>query len=852
MNYTIICGNIRVQLLSADVIRIEYSEKQNFCDGDTFLIPGRSRMKGFDRYRTEETEAGVEIFFDSFILEVFGQADSLEGVRLTDQAGEILYQGERGRNSGELPPLGDTPRVFALYDTPRILVPEGGYAWRGDVPDDGYEIEEDAQDVYLLLCREDARKLRRLYVELTGRNELVRLAVLGAWDSRFYEYSEESAKAMIDEFIRRDIPLDNLVLDTDWRAASERGIGYEINTGLFPDMKRFLDYAHSKNVEIMFNDHPEPVEGAASLLDGREVKYREEKLRSLLALGLDTWWYDRNWITSLISPTEGLKAETWGLAIFHDVTENFYREQAGEEQPVRPVIMGNVNNIVNGIYRGILDSASHRYSIQWTGDNCCDRESIANEIGNILRAGNNAVGYPNFDCGGHLGNPDKELYLRWIQCGSLSPVFRPHCTKGLERYREPWEYGDPEIVEIARRYYKLRYRLLPVLYRSAYENYENGAPLCRALGWNYPEDEKALAVDDAFMLGINLLVAPVYGGRFEKLPQEWYAAPVRAAYYDGTGFEGEPIWEESYDSLNLCFDRVSPGGGVPVYEYSAVFETCLVCEEDVDLIVEANDGLRVKIDGVQTYEAFFGHSALLQNAGVLTGGKPHQVRIEYCQYDQSACVSLWYRRRTGELSGRGVYLPEGEWMNLFDGARYAGGAEYQVTCSRDTMPFFVRLGGVIPLAEEAQTTAEQKWDRLTFDFYPSREAGDRDYLYEDDTRTTAYKAGEYRKTPYEAGYHAGSGTFFLRVGKAEGTFRGEKCFSSRTVAVRFHLLPEAERVRRVLINGLEIPFTVLKREDGAFPLKGNAAAADSDVLLAETVGNVEAETRIEFVLETEE
>lgn len=852
MNYTIICGNIRVQLLSADVIRIEYSEKQDFCDGDTFLIPGRSQMKGFDRYRTEETEAGVEIFFDGLKLEVSGRAASLDGVRLSDRAGEILYRGERGRNSGELPPLGDTPRVFALYDTPRILAPEGGYAWRGDVPDDGYEIEEDAQDVYLLLCREDARKLRRLYVELTGRNELVRLAVLGAWDSRFYEYSEESAKAMIDEFISRDIPLDNLVLDTDWRAASERGIGYDVNTELFPDMKRFLDYAHSKNVEIMFNDHPEPVEGASSLLDGREVKYREEKLRSLLALGLDTWWYDRNWITSLISPTEGLKAETWGLAVFHDVTENFYREQAGEEQPVRPVIMGNVNNIVNGIYREILVSASHRYSIQWTGDNCCDRESIANEIGNILRAGNNAVGYPNFDCGGHLGNPDKELYLRWIQCGALSPVFRPHCTKGLERYREPWEYGDSDIVEIARRYYKLRYRLLPVLYRSAYENYENGAPLCRAPGWNYPEDEKALAVDDAFMLGTNLLAAPVCGGRFEKLPAEWYVAPVRAAYYDGTKFEGKPVWEESYDSLNLYFDRVSPGGGVSVYEYSAVFETCLLCGEDVDLIVEANDGLRVKIDGVQTCEAFFGHSALLQNAGVLTGGKCHQVRIEYCQYDQAACVSLWYRRRTGDLSGRSVYLPEGEWMNLFDGACHEGGAVCHAACSRETMPLFVRLGGVIPLAEEAQTTAEQKWDRLTFDYYPSREARDRDYLYEDDTRTTAYRTGEYRKTPYEAGYDAGAGSFFLKVGRAQGTFRGEKCFSGRTVAVRFHLLPGAERVRQVLVNGRETPFTVLKREAGAFPLKGNAAAADSDVLLAETTGSVDLEIGIEFVLETEE
>jgi alpha-glucosidase (family GH31 glycosyl hydrolase) len=848
MEHTIICGNMRVQMLSADIIRIEYDENKEFCDENTFFVPCRSRMEGFDDYTIDEEEGEIRISFDGLELYLSRQASSLAGIRLTDQEDKILYEGKRGRNSGELPPLCDTPQVFALYDTPRILVPEGGYAWRGDVPNDGYRIKEDVQDVYLLLCRKDAQKLRRLYVELTGRNEMVRLAVLGAWDSRFYEYSEDSAKSMIDEFIRRDIPLDNLVLDTDWRAASERGIGYDINTGLFPDMKRFLDYAHGKNVEIMFNDHPEPVEGAESVLDGREVNYREEKLQSLLALGLDTWWYDRNWITSLISPTKELKAETWGLAIFHDVTENFYKKKAGGDSPVRPVIMGNVNNIVNGIYREIMDSASHRYSIQWTGDNCCDRESIGNEILNILKAGNNAIGYPNFDCGGHLGNPDRELYLRWIQCGALSPVFRPHCTKGLERYREPWEYGDPEVVEIARRYYKLRYRLLPVLYKSARENYESGVPICRALGWNYPQDEKALAVEDAFMLGGNLLAAPVYGGRFERLPKEWYKGPVQAVYYNGTRFEGEPLWEKTYDSLNLYFDRISPGGDVPVYEYCAVFETCLLCEEDVDLIVEANDGLRVKIDAVQTYEAFFGHSALLQNAGILTGGKCHQIRIEYCQYDQVSCVSLWYRRRMGDLSGRRVYLPEGEWMNLFDGTIHAGAEVCRTVCDYDTMPLFARLGGVIPLAEDAQTTKEQQWDWLTLDFYPSRKAGDKDYLYEDDGRTTAYKDGEYRKTPVEAGYDAESGRFYVTVGSAEGEFKGDKCFFQRTIAVRFHLLPGAENVRQVLVNGVETPFTRLQKDERAFPLKGNSAAADSDVILVESMNSVSRETRVEFVL----
>lgn len=109
MDHTIICGNIRVQLLSADIVRIEYSEKQDFCDGDTFFIPCRSQMKGVEHYSREETEEGIEISFDDWKLYVSGRATSLVGVRLTDQEGKVVYAGTRGRNSRELPPLSDTP-----------------------------------------------------------------------------------------------------------------------------------------------------------------------------------------------------------------------------------------------------------------------------------------------------------------------------------------------------------------------------------------------------------------------------------------------------------------------------------------------------------------------------------------------------------------------------------------------------------------------------------------------------------------------------------------------------------------------------------------------------------------------
>ena len=301
----IICGNIRVQLLSENTVRIEYGKNGAFCDENTFFIPNRAAFTGGVSHMRE----GNVIRFGEYELYLPENAQSLAGVRL-EKNGETVYMYEKLANSGELPALGNTPEAFALSDTPRIIVPEGGYSAqrKGE-----YTVEENVEDIYLLLCGGDAKKLRKLYVELTGKCELVRLSTLGGWNSKYYAYSEEEAKQLILDYEAHNIPLDNMVLDTDWRAASDRGIGYDVDTKLFPDMKRFMDFAHEHGVEIMFNDHPEPVDGAESVFSPEEIAYREEKLLQVMETGLDTWWYDRNWHTKLKSPSKGVNHETLGL-----------------------------------------------------------------------------------------------------------------------------------------------------------------------------------------------------------------------------------------------------------------------------------------------------------------------------------------------------------------------------------------------------------------------------------------------------------------------------------------------------------------------------------------------------------
>ena len=166
--------------------------------------------------------------------------------------------------------------------------------------------------------------------EITVKNGEVYLNTKGKKESnsKYFKYDEASAKKVILDYEKYGVPLDNMVLDTDWRAASDRGIGYDVDTSLFPDLKRFTDFAHSRGVQIVFNDHPEPLEGAESVFSPEEIAFREEKLQDILALGLDMWWYDRNWSTKLKSPTAGVKAETLGMYLFSQITDHFYRKKA--------------------------------------------------------------------------------------------------------------------------------------------------------------------------------------------------------------------------------------------------------------------------------------------------------------------------------------------------------------------------------------------------------------------------------------------------------------------------------------------------------------------------------------------
>lgn len=172
-------------------------------------------------------------------------------------------------------------------------------------------------------------------------------------------------------------------------------------------------------------------------------------------------------------------------------------------------------------------AGSQRYPVHWGGDPGCTFEDMAASLRGALGWILSGAAFASFDMGGFFGiptltdPPSPELYIRWSQMGLLFSHARAH---GHTAPREPWAYGEPALT-IFRRYAQFRYRLLPYLCAAARRAAE-GVPLVRPLVYDHPSDRTTYHVDDEYLLGPDLLVAPMFvprGRRDVYLPAgSWY------------------------------------------------------------------------------------------------------------------------------------------------------------------------------------------------------------------------------------------------------------------------------------------------------------------------------------------
>lgn len=826
----IVIGKVRVQLLSESLLRLEVKGSEGFEDRTTFHVVDRD-WPG-TAFTTETNSDETVIRTRDYVVRVPNDADSLDGVRVQTPEGRRLYTYDAElENSKWLPGPADKTEAWWFADTPRLIPPPWGLT---PAPSDtehpatsGWDLDNNAPDVYVFVPGDDYRRLRRDFLKLTGPTPMVPLFALGAFDSRWYDYSESTALQQIEGYRERQIPLDVLVVDTGWR--QNASTGYQPNTNLFPNLPRFFREAHAKHVRVMFNDHPEPVSRRA--LDPAELRYRYQGLSTLLHEGLDIWWYDRNWMVSLVTPAPNLRKEVWGMREYHDMT---LRAKPG----LRPMIMANVDGIDNGIRNHAPDVAAHRFPIQWTGDIGPGFDFLRRGVENAVHSGVQALfPYMSEDLGGHTSNPTVEQYIRWIEYGALSPIYRPHCTHNLKRM--PWAFG-PEAERIARRLLDMRYRLLPVLYAAARDNYETGEPLLRRLDLDFPQYPEARR-DDEYLIGKSILVAPVLQGSLKPVPSNWLRTPdgkpgLQAEYFNNDTLDGPPALRRIDRAVNFDWGNGSPGATVRSDNFSARWVGTIQVPEsagDILLATTEDDGARVWVDDRLLIDAWGPHdSTTTEAARAISPGQPHRLRIEYEELAYNARVRLEWHAATNASTARVLWVPPGNWINAWTGRNLIGPVAVTNQIPLDQIPIFIRSGALLLLAPEMQYTGQLPWDPVTLDIYPQAGVPCQATLYEDDTLTIAYRLGQFRKTVITAQTGDQAHELVVTIGAAVGDYRNAP--SRRSWVLRVHRPRGAAsnlQPSGVTVDGKETDIAGQRkaRQESAMPFGDKTGAPDGQV-----------------------
>jgi alpha-glucosidase (family GH31 glycosyl hydrolase) len=729
-----IVGALRVQVLSESLVRVEQMGPNGFEDRPSFHVVWRPKLAPAETINPVTT---VEISLEGAEIIVQAPAKSLQDVSYSTGKSKKKRLGWPHPNSVFLPAPSETPDSFIMGDTPRIFPPaEGSYDL--SKPNSGWDVESDAPDAYLFFPRGDYATLRKDFLTLTGPTEMPPLYAFGLIQSRYHPYSQADVVALTKKYKDRGMPLSIFVIDTDWRVGASHGYGE--NTKLFPDFPKLFSDLRAMGVRSMFNDHPEPQ--AKTALSPAEIRYRTEGLGQWLTKGLDSWWYDRNWMVGLVEPIPGLRKEVWGMDLYRRITLQTRPNQ-------RPLVMSNVDGIDNGRLNRPPNIAAHRYAIQWTGDTDSTVGFLKAGIENAVLMG--VVGlhpYLSEDLGGHMGNPDPEQYVRWMQFGALSPTMRIHSTANRNP-REPWEYGS-DVEDIVRDFVHLRYALMPTIYTSARKAFETGEPIIRRCDLEFPSYKEAKA-NDQYLVSDSILVAPATGG------EEWQALrptlsnePWTVEWFDNDSLSGKPVLIEKRKSVGGQWGTTAPVSAVKATHYSSRWKGKITIPKGkgFELAAQSDDGVRVYVDGKLCAEAWVAQFEVIHPVKVaLEGGKTYEIVVEHMQLEGGAMLALLTRQPHQIVkTERKAWLPPGEWLDPWTGLTLQGPANIKVDVPLHQMPVYLRQGSLI-----AHTTAienlftEREWKGLQVLALPSETRASTCDIYDDDRLTNDYVDNKFSR-----------------------------------------------------------------------------------------------------------
>jgi len=518
-------GFVRFTVLTPKLIRMEYDPAGNFEDRPTQIfwhrempVPKFSQKLEGDSLIIETDDLKLQ-----YKVQDFGFYHRFLQIQLKD-SGFVWHFGDKN-NSNLLGTVRTLDRIDGAVPLNPGLLSRTGWSLVDDSDslvfnDDGWlatrNAHPEARDLYFFGYGKAYTECLVDFQKISGQIPIIPRFVLGNWWSRYWEYHQDELVDLMKEFHKRNIPLSVCIVDMDWHIvdtgnASSGWTGYTWNPDLFPNPEQFLDEIHKMDLKTALNLHPAlgiypheaQYEEMARRL-GRDPKsqepipfdiadpeftkaYFEVLHHPLEEIGVDFWWLD--WQQGTKTTVEGLDPLFW-LNHLH-----FY--DLARDGKKRPFIFSRWGGL-----------GSQRYPIGFSGDTYATWESLQFQPYFTATAANVGYGWWSHDIGGHMGGVvDPELYLRWLQYGVFSPIFRLHSTKNPYLERLPWGFGkDIEIKSASAM--RLRHALIPYLYTAAWINYKDGILPIRPMYHLYPDHNDAYRCPNEATFGSELISIP--------------------------------------------------------------------------------------------------------------------------------------------------------------------------------------------------------------------------------------------------------------------------------------------------------------------------------------------------------
>ncbi len=437
------------------------------------------------------------------------------------------------------------------------------------------------------------------YRMLSGFPSVPPLWSLGVWMSRMTYFSESEVMEICDRLRDEDYPCDVIHLDTGW-FRTDWLCEWKFHPKRFPDPKGFIKKLQDKGYRVSLWQMPYIAEEAIQHEEARENNYICKRGTSLAQGGSNFSALDYAGTIDFTSE----KAKRWYQGLLRELLEMgvaCIKTDFGEEIHMDASYENEVAEKLANLYCLHYQEAAYevtkevsgdgiiwaragwagcqRFPIHWGGDAAATWEGMAGSLKGGLHLGLSGYGFWSHDVPGFHGVPNfmnsvipSDLYLRWTQFGVFTSHIRYHGTSR----REPYYF--PEVSEMVRKWWHLRYALLPYLWEAGNQTMRSGMPVLRAMLLHYPDDPTCWHIDDQYFLGEDFLVAPIFNSQSRRdvyIPEgSW------VHFFSGTSITGPrwlkghweelsdmPVWVQKGTSLMMNPKKIAHTGELDTEKY---------------------------------------------------------------------------------------------------------------------------------------------------------------------------------------------------------------------------------------------------------------------------------------------